>query len=98
MHTQVSPASIAQYRRMDRDGAITRVQAVVMDAIEAYPRDYTLKELCAITGLAINTVSGRVNELRTEKGMLEHAPARRCSITGVMVKPVRRVPAQRSLF
>ncbi|TMS58512.1 hypothetical protein MW7_007235 [Imbroritus primus] len=98
MHTQVASTSIAQYRRMDRDGVLTRVQKVIMESIAPYPRDYSLKELCMLTGLAINTVSGRVNELRTQKGELEFGPARRCSVTGKTVKPVRRINAQRSLF
>lgn len=98
MHTQVAQTSINHYRRIERDGMLTRVQTVIMDAIAPYPRDYSLKELCTLTGLAINTVSGRVNELRTMKGELEFGPPRPCSITGVTVKPVRRISSQRSLF
>ncbi|QEZ47203.1 helix-turn-helix domain-containing protein [Cupriavidus oxalaticus] len=97
MHTAVAHTSIRNYDRMRASGELGRVQQEIMDAIGAYPRDYSLQELAQATGLAINTVSGRVYELRA-KGQLERAPARECRITGRTIRPVRRPNPQRDLF
>jgi len=97
MHTAVAHTSIRQYDRMRSTGELGRVQQEIMDAIGAHPRDYSLQELSQATGLAINTVSGRVNELR-KAGQLELAPARACKVTGRTIRPVRRPHPQRDLF
>lgn len=97
MHTAVAHTSIRNYDRMKKSGEIGRVQQEIMDAIGAYPRDYSLQELSQATGLAINTVSGRVNELR-QKGKLELGPSRACKVTGRTIRPVRRPHPQRDLF
>ncbi|AGW94622.1 hypothetical protein N234_31730 [Ralstonia pickettii DTP0602] len=97
MHTAVAHTSIRNYDRMRKSGELGRVQQEIMDAIGAYPRDYSLQELAQATGLAINTVSGRVNELR-KAGKLEQGAARACRITGRTIRPVRRPNPQRDLF
>jgi hypothetical protein len=98
MHTAVAHTSIRNYSRMKVSGELGRVQQEIMDAIGAYPNDYSLQELAQATGLAINTVSGRVNELREKVGQLEHGPSRACKVTGRTIRPVRRLSPQRSLF
>lgn len=97
MHTAVAHTSIRNYDRMRSTGELGRVQQEIMEAIGDYPRDYSLQELSQATGLAINTVSGRVNELR-QKGKLEQGPARACRITGRTIRPVRRPNPQKDLF
>jgi len=97
MHTAVAHTSIRNYDRMRSSGELGRVQLVLMEAIGAYPRDYSLQELAQATGLAINTVSGRVNELR-QKGKLELGQSRACKVTGRNIRPVRRPNPQRDLF
>lgn len=97
MHTAVAHTSIRNYDRMKKSGEIGRVQQEIMDAIGANPRDYSLQELAQATGLAINTVSGRVNELR-KKGLLELGPSRACRQTGRTIRPVRRPHPQGALF
>lgn len=97
MHTAVAHTSIRNYDRMRTSGELGRVQQEIMDAIGAYPRDYSLQELSQATGLAINTVAGRVNELR-QKGKLEQAPSRACKVTGRTIRPSRRPHPQRDLF
>ncbi len=45
--------------------------------------------IVGLTGLPINVVSGRVNELKSS-GYLQHGPTRRCRITGRTIHPVKR--------
>ena len=75
MHTAVAQTSIRNYHRMKTTGELGRVQQEIMDVIGAFPHDYSLQEIAQASGLAINTVSGRVNELRA-KGQLEQGPSR----------------------
>lgn len=97
MHTQVAHTSIRNYDRMRSSGQLGRVQQEIMAVIDVWPRDYSLKEIAKATGLAINTVSGRVNELR-QMGQLEQAPQRACKVTGRTIRPVRRPHPQGALF
>lgn len=97
MHTAVAHTSIRNYHRMKTTGELGRVQQEIMDVIGAFPHDYSLQEIAQASGLAINTVSGRVNELRA-KGQLEQGPSRPCRVTGRTIRPVRRPSPQRSLF
>ena len=97
MHTAVAHTSIRNYDRMRSTGELGRVQKVIMAVIGAWPRDYSLNEIAEAADLKINTVSGRVNELR-KAGELELAPARACKVTGRTIRPVRRPHPQRDLF
>lgn len=98
MHTQVAHTSIRTYRDLKTDGTLSARQRQIMLVIHSYPADYSLQELAKLTGLPINVVSGRVNELREEVGQLERAPARACKITGRTIRPVRRPHPQGALF
>lgn len=49
--------------------------------------DHSLREIAALTGLEINAVSGRVNELK-KAGLLVEAAQRRCKVTGRTVTPL----------
>lgn len=97
MQTAVAQTSIRNYQRMKTTGELGRVQQEIMDVIGAYPHDYSLQEIAQKTNLAINTVSGRVHELR-KKGELEQGPSRACKVTGRTIRPVRRPSPQWSLF
>lgn len=96
MKTAVRESSIQAYEAIQQDGTLNRQQAIIMSVISP-GRDYSLQELVSLTGIQINGVSGRVNELKTVK-RLEQAPARRCAITGRTVHPVRLPARQSSLF
>lgn len=79
-------------------GALGAQQTRIMLSIHAHPgRTWSLREIARITGLEINAVSGRVNELKT-LGYLEECPARSCSVSGRTVTPVRVTMGQRELF
>lgn len=96
MKTAVAESSIETFRSIQQDGTLTRQQAVIMSVILP-GREFSLQELAYLTGIQINGVSGRVNELKTA-GRLIHAPERKCSITGRTVHPVRLPVRQQSLF
>jgi len=87
MKTNVSSTSIECYHAIRDEDRLSKQQSAVMEAIRK-GQDYSLQEISKLTGLAINAVSGRVNELK-ESGALEQAETRKCSITGRTVHPVR---------
>ena len=73
-------------------GRLGTQQQKVMDRIEASNRrhgrhDFSLREIAAITGMEINAVSGRVNELK-RIGLLVEAAPRKCRVTGRTITPV----------
>jgi len=92
----VATTSIQAYREIQRGGVLGERQAQVMAAIKP-GRDYSLTELVKLTGLPVNVISGRCNELRA-MGRLELAPVRRCSVTGRTIHPVRLPAEQGVLF
>ena len=51
--------------------------------------DYSLQEISAKTGIPINAVSGRCNELK-KSNYIEETDKRKCSITKRTINPVRR--------
>ena len=95
MKTNVASTSIDCYSALQNEGKLTRLQLKIMAAMEPW-RDFSLQELVQLTGLPINTVSGRCNELRTAK-RLEHGQTRACSVTGRRVHPVKLPDVQMEL-
>ena len=96
MKTNVASTSIDCYHSLKDTGALTARQTQIMGHIQ-HGRDYTLQELSKLSGLGVNTVSGRCCELR-KKLVLELAGKRRCSITGESVNPVRLPSVQPGIF
>lgn len=98
MLTNVSTTSADTYHGLRRDGSLTRQQTRIMAVIE-HGADYSGREIARLAGLDTSTVAGRLFDL-FEAGVLEVAPARRCSHSGKTIDPVRRPagPAQRGLF
>lgn len=81
-----------------RDGGrLSTQQQTIMDRIAASnrqhgPHNFSLREIAAITGLEINAVSGRVNELKGVGLLVEDTP-RACRVSGNKITPVK-VPEQ----
>jgi hypothetical protein len=96
MKTAVASTSIDCYRAIHGEGKLSRQQSQIMGVIYA-GQDYSLQELVKLTGMPINAVSGRCNELRTAR-RLEHGRTRPCSVTGRMVHPVKLPSIQDALF
>ena len=88
MKTAVADTSIDAYRAHTvRD--LSEGQRLVM-AVVRFTRgvDFTRAEISATSGMPLQSVCGRVNELVTA-GRLEHGPRRLCSITSNPANPVR---------
>jgi predicted transcriptional regulator len=97
--TNVASTSREAYEAIRADGTLSRQQQIIVDAISV-GRNYSLQELCRATGLPINTVSGRCNDLR-HLGVLELGPTRACNVSGRQIHPVRLAAvgeAQGALF
>jgi len=97
MKKAVSETSIDTYHAMQRAGSLTRQQAEIMRFI-GEGRDYSLKELVRITGLEINVISARINELVSAKRLERNEKTRPCSISKRSIHPVRLPAKQFPLF
>tara|TARA_Y100001963_G_scaffold36571_4_gene51052 strand:- start:2154 stop:2456 length:303 start_codon:yes stop_codon:yes gene_type:complete len=80
------------YREINEDGTLRSQKDIIFSAINMIPendRDFgiSLKEIARHTGLEINTVAGRVNELKKEE-FIKECSKRRCRITGRLITPV----------
>lgn len=74
-------------------GRLSTQQQLIMDRIGASnrqhgPHNFSLREITRITGLEINAVSGRVNELK-QIGLLVEDTPRPCRVSGKKITPVR---------
>jgi hypothetical protein len=91
MHAAIETRN-ENFRRHRDSGDLTRQQRAIMTALHGEPdRDWTLQEIVKLTGLPVNVVSGRANELKSRKPfpyLLESTP-RACSITKRTVTPLR---------
>lgn len=96
MRTHVRGASLAAYRDMSDTGKLGKQAQTILGAMRA-GRDYSLQELSRLTGIAINAISGRCNDLK-KLGLLVEAAGRKCSITGRTVHPVCLPTAQGNLL
>jgi DNA-binding MarR family transcriptional regulator len=84
----VAETSIQAYADLKDSGTLGRQQTLILAAIIPGGR-YTRSELADITGLPINVVTGRVNEL-VKAGRLDDGAPRQCRITKHTAKTVRR--------
>lgn len=76
------------FREIQEDGTSSNQKELILNAVQM--GGSSLKEISQVTGIEINAVSGRVNDLKKE-GRLEHAPKRRCSITNRLITPVQKI-------
>lgn len=83
----VASTSIETYHAIKEDGILTRQQKVIVDLLKP-GRDYSLQEVCQVTGFPVNVVSARCHALR-ELGVLELGPTRPCTLTQRSIHPVR---------
>jgi DNA-binding MarR family transcriptional regulator len=89
MHaTQVRESSFIAYDQLKFSGDLNHLQSQIVDLIKRHPSlDFSRKEISRATGLEINTVTGRVNEL-LESGVLVESRRRNCHVTGRSIRPV----------
>jgi predicted transcriptional regulator len=76
------------YQSIAVNGLIGQQAQSILDAMDR-DVDYSLQEISAKTGIPINAVSGRCNELK-KAYYIEEADKRRCSITKRTINPLRR--------
>ena len=96
MKTQVAHTSIRCYREIKQEGGLNRQQSAIAAAMRK-GFDYSLQELCLVTGLQVNAVSSRVNEMKAS-GALVVAKKRPCRVTGRMVNTVKLASKQLGLI
>ena len=92
MEKKVRETSKNVYEKMKKEGTLKSQKGKIynlVDIITNNRRAYgvTLKELSRKSGLEINAVSGRVNDLKKE-GLLSECQKRKCTITNRTVIPV----------
>lgn len=88
----VRGASINAYRGVN----VTASQRRVLDFLAKYPRrDWTRNELATMSGIAINSICGRVSEL-IELGVLQELGLRPCKFSGRRAHPLLLLPTQQT--
>lgn len=88
--------SLAAYDDLRDSGKVGKQAQTILNHLQP-GGNYSLQEICRLTGLPINAVSGRVNDLK-KIGLLAETDKRFCSITGRLVQPVKLPTIQRELF
>lgn len=87
MKTKVNRTSIANHQKNLQGRVYQPLQAVIISALKRKRRPMTRSELAIATGLAINSVCGRVHDLIDGKA-LKAVGTQKCSITGRNVEGV----------
>lgn len=95
MKTAMATTSLDAYRSHSVR-ALSAGQRRVMDVIRP-GLDFTRSEIAHASGMSLQSVCGRVNEL-VAAGRLEHGPRRICSRTGNPSNPVRLPSKQLEMF
>lgn len=80
--------SLEAYFEMHCRGRVQTQAYKILKALEK-GRDYSLSEIEKLTGIRINAVSGRANDLKT-LGYLKEGERRKCRVTGYEITPVYR--------
>tara|TARA_R110002020_G_scaffold139585_1_gene310557 strand:+ start:500 stop:814 length:315 start_codon:yes stop_codon:yes gene_type:complete len=77
------------YKQIIEEGTMNNQKEHIVMYVHDFAQDngLSLREICKGTGLDINAVSGRVNDLKKE-GILVTIEKRNCSITGRLVMPI----------
>ena len=77
------------YKQIIEEGTMNSQKEHIVMYVHDFAQNngLSLREICKGTGLDINAVSGRVNELK-KNGNIEECDKRRCRITGRLVTPV----------
>lgn len=84
----IAETSVIAYQDLKDSGALGNQQRLILAAVIPGCR-YTRSELADITGLPINVITGRVNEL-VKAGRLDDGAPRPCRITKHTAKTVKR--------
>jgi len=80
--------SLEAYRKIAEDGTAETQRERVFSVLFNQGTDLTRAELARASGVRINAVCGRVNEM-LRRSVVEELPRRACRITGFSAHPVR---------
>ena len=88
----IRDTSKTAYKKINSDGTAKSQKQIIYDMVDYVTKNsrhygITLKEISRQTGVEINAVAGRVNDLKKE-GVIIECFKRRCRITNRTVKPV----------
>tara|TARA_Y100001973_G_scaffold95349_1_gene148604 strand:+ start:168 stop:440 length:273 start_codon:yes stop_codon:yes gene_type:complete len=83
--------SRTSYVDLLKSGNDTTQVEQILAVLKSEPKikDLTLKEISRMTGLEINAVSGRVNQMK-KQGLVKEQCKRPCRISGRTVTPIGR--------
>ena len=84
----VRNTSIIAYNDLKISGKQPTQKQIILNALKKNVRPMSLQEICDITNMQINAVSGRVNDLKKANQVVE-GPQRKCTITRKTITPVR---------
>lgn len=83
----IRDASLEAYQHLRDTGKLNKQESIIIRALNS-KSPMTGREIQKATGMDINAVSGRVNDLKKKKVLVE-TPRRVCRVTGRVVTPVR---------
>ena len=85
----VTTTSRIAYKDINESGVSKNQKDIIYDIVNGdnTGKGMSLKEISAFTGIEINAVSGRVNDLKKDN-RLETATKRKCRITNRLIAPV----------
>lgn len=82
----VAETSVLAYRHHEKTGKLSAQCQHILACLNP-GRDYSRRELIAITDMELSSITGRVNELVGVGLLVELAP-RKCRLTGRSITPV----------
>jgi len=87
----VRTTSKIAYSGVQASGSTAVQRDQILDFLYSESGPRSLREIQGFTGIDINAVSGRCNELKKDSKLYEY-PRRKCSITGRLVVPLSPYP------
>ena len=86
---RVSRSSAEAFDDIKATGVLGTQARIILKLLISLGVNLSLQEICSKTGLTINSVSGRVNELKnTSPPLIVEGPSRKCRITKRVITPV----------
>ena len=80
--------SLMAYDELKTSGKQPKQKDIILNVLKGCNKALSLQEICNKTGMAINAVSGRVNDLKKANQVVE-ATKRKCSVTCKTITPVK---------
>lgn len=87
----IADTSALAYDELRAGKQLSKMQARIVTHFSLHPKPLTRAELAAVTGIALSSVCGRVNEL-LEDGVLTEGPIRKCGMTGNSAHDISLAP------